>query len=118
MSIPVNQLRVGNYWNHKSGLYKISSPCEIADAAEYGIGIELTPEVLEKCGFVLVNKDKWEDEYYAHSKNKWFHLYKISGNNSSYQLKLSGFQRASPEHLHQLQNLFFALTGTELIYTP
>lgn len=70
--------------------------------------IELTPEILEKCGFVkpahsyigdIFHLSEW-DEYPLN----W--CVAMNKNNAVIILKL--------KHLHQLQNLYFALTGEEL----
>ena len=76
-------------------------------------GIPLTPEILEKCGFlkcinaddaVLFKKQYFEIEYmeFASEQNNGFYY----DNNTPYELHIKS--------LHQLQNLYFALTGEEL----
>jgi hypothetical protein len=66
--------------------------------------IPLTPEILEKCGFIEIGKKCWAIsifEVFQSGKDdneffidvKWLHYFK---------------------YLHQLQNIFFALTGEEL----
>jgi len=71
--------------------------------------IPLTPEILvEKCGFV------WEvyyqgyhfDKYIIREDNDGFRI--LSSVNRTYQI------RGNIKYLHQLQNLYFALTGQEL----
>jgi hypothetical protein len=69
------------------------------------LGIPLTPEILEKAGFQLfpwgwIKKSKTDFgvRLQVHS-----FAYEVSGNNP---VKLT--------YLHQLQNLYFALTGEEL----
>jgi hypothetical protein len=81
-------------------------------------GIPLTPEILEKCGFV-----KEGDFYYlrieaqdlgkagirymeTRTDGGWCYLCGIDG----------GRIGTAIWHLHQLQNLYFALTGEELNY--
>jgi hypothetical protein len=78
--------------------------------------IPLTPEVLEKCGFekdissqfggYLINICEWEKIRIVHSKIIGWHY------------PLNGYQKPIVNYLHQLQNLYFALTGEELIYKP
>ena len=72
-------------------------------------GIELTPEILGKCGFEwVVNYHRW-----VHPETK----YEVIEFGPGY-----GFQNAISrevhqpklEYVHQLQNLHFALTGKEL----
>lgn len=78
--------------------------------------IPLTPEVLLKCG--------WEDKgYYQNGRFRASFL-----NDGSLKISLptngddSGIMRyyfdTYPKYLHQLQNLYFALTQTELTYKP
>lgn len=78
-------------------------------------GIKLTPEVLEKCGFVKNGDDLIQEisentflcKYHDSSKVFLFHDFKSATN-----------YLAVVEYLHQIQNLYHALTGHELNYTP
>lgn len=84
--------------------------------------IPLTPELLERCGF------KWQDGYllislkyaklelgfYAGVADK-MSLFQTSIPGKGSQVTEIGFGENHPEYLHQLQNLYFALTGDELI---
>ena len=65
--------------------------------------IPLTPEILEKCGFE--NSYKFGMVWHNYLKR-----YAVVVNGESIE--------NVPQNLHQLQNLYFALTGTELNYTP
>ena len=74
--------------------------------------IPLTPEILEKCGFVWSHL---EEEYVLTSKVGVIFLskdgYSVStGTNDSF-IRIFGL---TCKYLHQLQNLYFALTGEEL----
>jgi len=74
-------------------------------------GIELSPEILEKCGFVMHKTSQlWRKD------NFYLHHYLVSDN--EYCFKYSDFTSSSIQYLHQLQNLYFALCGEELNYTP
>lgn len=72
--------------------------------------IPLSHEILEKCGFATTRFQVFT--------NKW-HI-------GSFQLDVdddmavwvSGNDRVIIYHLHQLQNLYYALTGEELNYQP
>lgn len=79
--------------------------------------IQLTPEILKKCGF-----EKTDDV---------FHLLKIKGMGviqwgddgsigvgDSDDKFLFASNKNVCKYLHQLQNLYFALTGEELTYNP
>jgi len=74
--------------------------------------IPLTPEILEKCGFephYNVNSDQDEVEWLAHSKLDY-----VTYKDGKFDM---GYGFGSLDHiqyLHQLQNLFFSMTGEEL----
>jgi hypothetical protein len=68
--------------------------------------IPLTPEILVKCGF-----ENFEDGWYG--KDKYGLYFKFTWNIYDKLVRWKG-SNINCEHLHQLQNLYFALTGTEL----
>lgn len=75
------------------------------------VGIELTPEILKKCGFEF--KPTGEEVYEQIWKIGAFEIWEHD----------SGFchdfhHGGDVNHLHQLQNLYFALTGEELTFKP
>lgn len=74
-------------------------------------GITLTPEILKKFGFVYWELDidctDPKDAYWVHPKMKF------AINNLYWTVQKIGKR---VKYLHQLQNLYFALTGEELIY--
>jgi hypothetical protein len=110
-----NELRIGNYVNEYGRIICIESGHDIDLMFEEFQPIPLTPEILEQCGFV----------------NKPSGIYKYS-----YEIEIDGFDSTfrtwwygediclepmgydtgyiSIKYLHQLQNLFYALTGEEL----
>lgn len=125
MSIQAKALRLGNWV--KWGLVEVQVTEETAyrtylKCKEGKVnGIELTPDVLEKFGFGLVNGyyvishydvdfcfrfADFRDDYgfYIEYTDSPFH----SDENKKY------FVSAGTKYLHQLQNLIFALTGEEL----
>lgn len=135
--IAANELRIGNWVMYDNRLFQIeaisrSLPCLNTD--EFGIGvvdwnnlqpIPLTTEILEKCGF-----EKGLSEWY---NKKYFTDCKESAEVMELQINLKSFRcgifdtdfggtnamtAKRIEHLHQLQNLYFALTNTELNYHP
>ncbi|MFV0149770.1 hypothetical protein OBJ95_06055 [Empedobacter falsenii] len=103
-----NELRIGNYllgydnnyftWDY--GHYDLCS--KGIDADELGMPIELTEEILLKCGFKEIRKGvfKLKDWYIDLTSKVW-------------KFKRE-YQDINFKHLHQLQNLYFALTGKEL----
>jgi len=77
-------------------------------------GIPLTPEILEKCGFVL------NGDYYKRQPEFENIEYRLIEFPSGTWIVSKGFINYNHEitaikYLHQLQNLYFALTNTELI---
>lgn len=81
---------------------------------EHCIPILLTPEILEKCGagkdedgfLVSITTDGWE--LFIEETNEWDVWYGKDENRERY------LPLVSIRYLHQLQNLYFCLTGTEL----
>jgi hypothetical protein len=119
--IAANELRIGNWvkLEHVTFSYnKVTSINKIGIIVDEHIhttlsivyGITLTSEILEKCGFERL--DGWKDNWWFNGiVGINYHLGKLYYNtnlNDSVYI----------QHLHQLQNLYFALTGEELNYTP
>jgi hypothetical protein len=135
--IQANELRIGNLFWENYGGYKIVSGINChknefpitVDA--HGIGftaigrfdlesiqpISLTPEILEKCGFDSINFDNPNsnvDFTFTNNPQYWiqYHTdvdqYIFYGTSNSIEKPI--------KYLHQLQNLYFALTGEELTF--
>lgn len=80
--------------------------------------IELTPEILIKCGFESY-KETTDDA--IGEEIEYWKIYPIDvffDINDELVLKNYHVNINRPKHLHQLQNLFFSLTGEELNYIP
>ena len=121
--IKANELTVGRcfiFTNENSVARDIDKE-DMADIDELLCVIEpipLTPEVLEKCGFDFI--PEWD--YPDRSKGDAWILkpYIVSEtDNNIYGISwlIGGIFSSCPtevKHLHQLQNLYFALTGEEL----
>lgn len=86
--------------------------------------IQLTPEILENCGFDLIVWNGAVKQYFIHI-TKGSVLSFVFGEYIDYPNRLdkvtistapdvSGSVFGPVKYLHQLQNLYFALTGTEL----
>ena len=72
-------------------------------------GIPLTPEILEKCGF------RRHDNYFNHDNFDGFHILRYHDGECVIELGDQFHILSAPfSFLHQLQNLYFALTGKEL----
>lgn len=74
----------------------------------------LTPEILEKCGFDKMNGHApaiGAYDWFDNGKFETVHVYKN-------WICLKGVDSIPIKYLHQLQNLYYALTGEELNYKP
>lgn len=108
--INANELRIGN-WVKNLGLDVKIEGYGIAFCAEGKLiyePIPLTPEMLEACGFeksdVYTNQYQFCTEYLIDRQDGSFGF--LVGDDQS---EISSFK-----YLHQLQNLYFALTGEEI----
>ncbi len=72
--------------------------------------IPLTPELLEKCGF----KSNHPTYYYIPIEDNCLHVYYSNNGLYGYNVKYMHAYLGEIKYLHQLQNLYFALTGEEL----
>src|SRR5690349_14348739 len=109
MKISANELRIGNWLLDGNGNYY---QFEVADFALLSTRpdttecnpIPLTPEILTAAGFIK----SADDRFYGHDFQPIYHIQ--SGYYGAVGMPLYFKMR----YLHQLQNLYFALTGTEL----
>ena len=125
--IQANELRIGNWVlakplfgnNKKVEHLRVASPNEIFRCYNNPKDfhpIPLTPEILEKCGFSMLDKESFILEH----KDGIIRLendgsFGILGN--KYELGWASRSNLC-KHFHQLQNLYYALTGQELNYQP
>lgn len=105
-----HELRLGNWV--KDGKENIQITVDELKALVNGRAefdaIPLTPELLEKCGF-----EKGNEGYYHFSGGKFEYRWHPGGH--FYLIVESDWNEIEHlNHLHQLQNLYFALTGEEL----
>jgi hypothetical protein len=117
-AIKASELRIGNWVTTDAGRtgiidgYAIQQIDEAGDVFDSGFRpIPLTPEILEKCGFEY--RENNYNKFYrkaieqaslkimVHSERFYFSPFEMN-----YETEL--------KYLHQLQNLYFALTGNEL----
>lgn len=126
--IAVNELRIGNWvkicfeskegWEYTqvTDIYSdntIDTTHAEGDSRYYYEPIHLTTEILEKCGFKRINHIHGYTFYsLSESKMNRAHI-------DIYPEKTSwmGYSVSNCKHLHQLQNLYWCLTGKELIIT-
>lgn len=124
--IKVAELRIGNWVNY------LGTPSEILTGAQIDKNyaqltpIPLTPEILEACGFEkrFINGQFYEyylectPPGYKKSKTHKLSYYDCRGlREMEWKPFDSGVVHAFPcQYLHQLQNIFFMITGSELTY--
>lgn len=97
--------------------FGIKAKVEVLDKDFNNLGfepIELTEEILLKCGVAKKSEDLENDniDYLLNNSDYWIQYHKEVNNFLFYSLENSlGINLTS---LHQLQNLYFALTNKEL----
>lgn len=126
------ELRIGNWVEYDGKYYKIDTIANefpTLNTSEFGIGvvdwnninpIHLTEEILLKCGFEKT--DDYGDQIYYEPKNRGNRNYYICFDHEDISFGLNVFgnctnllhDNSNLQFLHQLQNLYFALTGEEL----
>ena len=80
--------------------------------------IPLTEEWLQKFGFSDATGDGYGgflSPYYGENADKKIRVKKALREKEYYSHSLSGFDEVIIKYVHQLQNLYFALTGEELL---
>jgi len=119
--IKVNELRIGNWVEYNNRLWKVGSITDfptigVSDSneecllnEELSMPIPLTPDILEECEFIEIGsflyKGKFSISLPSDDKLLWkngrtyFNSWNIGD---------------APKYLHQIQNMYFALTGDEL----
>ena len=111
--IQANELRIGNWVYENSKPKKVHSVSNI-NAKNYSkiSPIPLTPEILEKCGFFKFN-NAWVLKSFIETDYLKWHFSIWNQHDGIYTYNSAEF---CPEltSVHQLQNLYFALTGEEL----
>jgi phage FluMu gp28-like protein len=115
-----NELRIGNlvYWNGEIGIIsqllemEVAFKCGESDLYEALDPIQLTEEWLLKFGFEMINSSPINYKIYR-LKDISFNVIKDS-NIKLYNKIVYSEQYRHIESIHQLQNLYFALTGDEL----
>ena len=138
--IQANELRINNWISHNNNYVQVFELPYLIDLDEnkeaYLVNsiwideyrpIPITPEILEKCGFEIIchfgepqdnnpNMDAINGTLCISksvNKGEW-----VFGFDSIFATKRNNFVWGPIDYLHQLQNLYFALTGEELNYQP
>jgi hypothetical protein len=118
--IQENELRQGN-WFIKAGMpakFDFHDEDDRTYLDEFE-PIPLTPEILEKCGFEKSKEEVYGEEYLGLKLYNGICRYEICFFPGNTFTSISLFHKGELigrtwEYLHQLQNLYFALTGQEL----
>ena len=103
------ELRIGNYFINVAGISIVNgSIIRWIEEGSYlrSDPIILTEEWLLKFGFV-----KYNDRWWRYDKNGMFD---ISNQFDAFCFQTCMWVNDNIKHVHQLQNLYFALTGAEL----
>jgi hypothetical protein len=124
--IKANELRIGNYmtpivpltgsWAEKQRVNDnifsvIPETFQGIERLEYFQGIPLTEEWLVKFGF-----EKSDGDYYWKVTDELDFAFGVSFTGSSWRIR-NVISKIGCVYVHQLQNLYFALTGAELMIT-
>ena len=125
-----SEFRIGNYLMHKTGVRILTVPCAFhhfeamaKDGGKDLFPVVLSPANLEKCGFI-------ENKKYAllPESREFILVLPVMG---SGEIEIRAYVKSNKEcfgrammnnlplsnnfhHLHQLQNVYFSLTGQEL----
>ena len=125
--IKANETRIGNFVEFENSIFKIHTISEVyptLDTPEFGIcvidwnniqPIPLTEEWLLKFGFNKIQGDKifFEKDVFGNTPIK-FEKKNIPFSGEQMCLCISNFFTSRIKYVHQLQNIYFALTGDEL----
>jgi hypothetical protein len=117
--IQPNELRIGNYLNSRKGYTKVVGVlCDMietethSDILDNFDPIPITPEILERLGFVL------KDSYWTHKDIIYGVVF--MGANIEVCFSLHGVITAIPHlplnELHRFQNIIHSLSGIELTF--
>lgn len=143
MAIPISELRIGNMFWEDYGGYKIVTAIGFNNVGEFpnhvqgrAIGykvsglfdadkidpIPLSPEVLMACGFKKFDSLDESLKMLSWYQHDWMVGYCSMGPDAPYggfsidNLSFGQKPKKEVAYLHQLQNLYFALSGKELTY--
>jgi hypothetical protein len=119
--IESKELRVGNWVLYDGKPTKVHEPFIGAFKHLKADPIELTPEILEACGFVNTGSNWYTEKYFTDCKEA-LELIRIDINANTFRASIENDDNehepaytAKPiKYVHQLQNLYYALTQTEL----
>jgi hypothetical protein len=117
--IDARELRIGNWVDDSKGiLYQIEKSDFEFKNFNITTPIPLTTEILVKCGFYSKYKSvhmQWNiGGFYLHQKSDENDAHELIPEEQVFYYEFM----YEIKYLHQLQNLYYALTGIELNYQP
>jgi len=119
--LKIEELRIGNYLKHKEKVYKVCKSNFASNKIDFSKPIPITNERLTELGFKggLLEMSSWT---FTHESGRVFklrkgqYLDKDRNKKYMYMIDLHEYYLSSHiEFVHQLQNLFYATEGLELI---
>lgn len=119
------ELRLGNYLraNHKSFTKKYNGQIvsidadiliEILRGDIYYEPIELSPEILERCGFVADHVSHYGGWLIKVNNDEQIRI--VWNENIGWHWPMNGHNKPIVNYLHQLQNIYYCLCGEELTF--
>ena len=118
------ELRIGNYVEYNGEIIKLDGSllcCYIQNELEFPLNpIPLTEEILLKFGFNEVEGERWCDMHEEFEECNYYYLsmFKIYYNPETDIFEDDNLYHfnVNLKYVHQLQNIYFALTGEELTF--
>lgn len=115
-----DELRIGNWYLGASRGNPLQATARFIQQLDEGLlncsPIPLTPEILEKCGFIKFNGFYWVS--ITNLKSELHIQFYGKDYVSTLRGQFCDLILDKIDYLHQLQNLYFALCGEELIFKP
>lgn len=122
--VKVNELRVGNivdyfsdnadHWYNGKALSENDLLCLLLDKGDHADPIPLTEEWLTKFGWIWNEECKSFEKYPNGDARMHMSFRQLSSSYTMFNYVLSATIAERIYYVHQLQNLYFALTGEEL----
>ena len=120
----IQELRIGNYIEYNGEIIKLDGSllcCYIQNELDYPFNeVPLTEEILLKFGFNEVEGERWCDmrEEFEECNYYYLSMFKIYYNPETDRFEDDSLYHfnVNLKYVHQLQNLYFVLTGGELTF--
>lgn len=76
-------------------------------------GIRITSEILDKCGF-----DLFDDDDFMQTQYRGIFYIRMIEHIRCTEIRIGDMHFGHIAYLHELQNIYYSITGQELNYTP